>query len=100
MTNDNIERVRQQIMRFHELLDVTQARLDEQRRDYEALFASLPVDAIAGLREKDAQWKLAEAMLDDTTPLQKAVLRARFDCRELMHAYDELHGIILTANDD
>ncbi len=100
MTNsDEIEKVRQAVMRFRELLNIMRARLDDGERAYARLFAHLPADEIATLKEKDAQWKLAETMIGDTTTLARAVGMMRFEARTLEQGFEELHDII-TAPDN
>ena len=92
---DQTEKVRQEIMRFRELLDIMQERLTAAEHQYTKLFEGLSPQEVEGMKEKDVQWKLAETMLDDTTPLRQAVGRTQFDCRELMKAFEELYGIII-----
>jgi hypothetical protein len=91
-----IEKVRQEIMRFRELLNVMRARLDDGERAYARLFAHLPEDETAGLKEKDVQWKLAETLINDRTALARAVGLMRFEARTLEHGFEELHDIITT----
>ena len=95
-TRDQIEDVRQEIMRFRELLNIMRLKLDESERAYEQLFASVPPETLTNLKEKDRQWKLAEQMVDDTSVLRKAVGNARFNAREMERAFEELHDIIVT----
>lgn len=96
-----IEKVRQEIMRFRELLDVMRIKLEDSERLYERLFAVLPPET-AQLKEKDRQTRLAEYYMQqgDLTALSRAVVRAQFDAREMQNAFEELHGIILGASED
>jgi len=96
---EHIEKVRQEIMRFRELLDVMALKLRDGERAYECLFAVLPPET-AQLREKDRQTKLAEHLFGNLQPLSRAVVKAQFDAREMERAFEELHGIILTSDAD
>jgi hypothetical protein len=75
-------------------------QLEEGEQRYERLLASYPVENREQLREKELQWKVAEQMVDDLNPLNKAVSQMRFDCRELEKAFSELNDIIVTVYED
>lgn len=96
--HERTEKVRQEIMRFRELLTIMRERLNRAERRYADLFAGLPTNEVAGLKEKDLQWKAAESLLADDSALGKAVLQARFDARELERAFEELYDIIVTVS--
>ena len=96
---EHIEKVRQEIMRFRELLDVMALKLRDGERAYERLFAVLPPET-AQLREKDRQTKLAEHIIGNLEPLRRVVVNAQFDAREMERAFEELHGIILSSEED
>ena len=83
-------------MRCRELLNVMRERLDEGERAYAKLFSKFSPDEIAATKEKDMQWKLAEAMVDDASlsQLRRTVGKMRFDARELERGFEELDGII------
>jgi hypothetical protein len=93
-----IEKVRQDIMRLRELLDIMRVRLEAGEREYARLFTGLSVEDSQTLKVKDLQWKLAEHMLDsdDLRPLSALVLRMRFECHELDRAFEDLHDTIVT----
>ena len=98
-----IEKVRQEIMRFRELLDIMRLHMEDGERDYARLFANCSEEDKQTLKVKDLQWKVAEQIIDseDMKPLSKAVLRMRFECHELERAFEELHDTIVTeASDD
>jgi len=97
---EQIEKVRQEIMRFRELLDIMRLRLEDGERRYERLFANRSAEDRQNLKEKDLQWKVAEQMIDDLKPLSEMVLRARFDCRELEKAFEELYDTIVMVSED
>jgi hypothetical protein len=93
---EQIERVRQAIMRLRELLTLMRGTLENSERAYDKLFADMPPDVIRqmeGLREKERQWKLAEQLIADLDPLERAVSQTRFDMRELYRAFGELSDI-------
>jgi hypothetical protein len=93
-TPDEIERIRQAVMRFRELLDIMRGVLDDGERVYARLFSSFGVTQSVDIKEKDRQWQLAEKLIADVTPLNKAVMQVRFDARELDRAFEELYNII------
>jgi hypothetical protein len=96
---EQIEKVRQEIMRFRELLTLLREKLDKGERAYSGLFSSFSPEEIAGTKEKDLQWKAAEKLLDDDSALRKAVLQMHFDTREMERAFEELYGIIVTVQE-
>jgi hypothetical protein len=95
---ERTEKVRQEIMRFDELLGIMRGRLAEGERAYEALFAGFTAEEREGMKHKDLQWKLAE-QIDDLTPLKRAVSQMRFGARELEKAFEELYDIIASTPD-
>jgi hypothetical protein len=99
-TREQVEKVRQEIMRFRELLDLMRIDLETGERAYKKLFAGLSADEIAGLKEKDVQWKLAETMVNDLTPLSDAVIETRFNARNLERSFEELYDVIITVHPD
>jgi hypothetical protein len=92
---EQIEDVRQEIMRFRELLNIMKLNLEASERDYARLFASVPPETLTATKEKDRQWQLAEQLVDDTSAIRAAALTARFNAREMERAFEELHDIIL-----
>jgi len=93
---EHIEKIRQEIMRFRELLDVMQARLEQGEGFYAELFANLTDDEKQGKKEKDLQTLVAYQIADDLTPFTKSALRMRFANRDLERAFEELHDTIIT----
>ncbi len=96
---EDIEKVRQEIMRLRELLTIMRGRLDQGERAYDALFSGFSPEERAGIKEKDLQWKLAETLVGDTSSLMKAVLHMWFAARELERSFEELHDIIATVEE-
>ncbi len=95
--SEDIEKVRQEIMRFRELLNVMREKLGEGEQAYAKLFSGFAAEDVANIKEKDLQWKLAENMMTDVSPLRKAVMQMRFEARNLERAFEELHDIIATV---
>lgn len=79
-------------MRYRELLDVMQTRLDEGDRMYKRLIAQHAPENAAEMKEKEVQWHVAEQIVDDTEVLKRAVLHMQFEAREMERAFDELYG--------
>lgn len=96
-TSEDIEKVRQAIMRFQELLAIMQDKVNEGERAYHQLFSGVSAVDMANLREKDRQWKAAETLVADVTPLSKAVIKVRYDAREIGRALEELYNIIIAV---
>jgi Mg2+ and Co2+ transporter CorA len=94
--HEDIEKVRQEIMRFRELLNIMAQSLNSGERAYEKLFANCSDEDKANLKEKELQWKVAEQIIDDLSPLRDAVLRMRFSARTLEKEFEQLHDIIMT----
>src|SRR5258705_7147163 len=94
---EHTEKVRQEIMRFRELLNIMRLRLEDGERAYSQLFAACSPEDIQTLKEKDLQWKAAETLGDDLSGLRKSVMKMRFESRELERAFEELYDIIVAA---
>src|SRR5947209_457819 len=93
---EDIEKVRQEIMRFRELLNVMREKLQDGERAYAQLFSQFSPEEMKKTREKDLQWQLAQQIIDDLSPLKKAVMQMRFEARNLEHGFEELYNIIVT----
>jgi hypothetical protein len=90
---EEIEKVRQAIMRYRELLDLLHVRAGYAERAYEGLFAGLTGEQRA-LPEKLRQREAAVAALNDLEPLRRAALSIHFDLRDLERAFEDLYGNI------
>lgn len=95
-SNEEIERMRQAIMRFRELLDIAQLRVQDGERAYDHLFAGFTPEQLAATKEKDLQWLLAEDLLDDPKMLGNAVMQAQYDMQDMERAFEELYHIIIS----
>lgn len=92
---EDIEKVRQAIMRFRELLDIMRLHLVEAERAYEGLFAKYGPDQSEGMEVKKIQWAIAERIVHDPKDLTTAVMQTRFDARELEKAFEELYDKLI-----
>jgi hypothetical protein len=97
--HEQIERVRQQIMRLRELLTIMSKSVDNGEKAYARLFALLSEEEKSGLKEKDLQWKAAERMIGDLTPLKSAAMDLRFGARELERNFEQLYDIIASSEE-
>src|SRR5688572_13874795 len=100
VSTEAVERARQQIMRFRELLDVFRTRLDAGERKYEQLFTNVSDDDRARLQEKELQRLAAYGVVEDRKALSDAVLTMRFQARELEKELEQLYDIIMTDYED
>ena len=94
--NEDIEKVRQEIMRFRELLNIMRQLLQDGEHAYTQLFANCSPEDMKNMKEKDLQWKVAQQIINDLTPLRNGVMQARYDARELERGFEELYDIIVT----
>lgn len=95
MTHDEqIEKIRQAIMRYRELLDILKRCTEEGEQDYDKLFENLKEDQKTNLEEKKRQRQAAIIALDDLTPLRRAILRLRFEMRDMEQAFEALYNNI------
>lgn len=94
---EQVERVRQQIMRYRELLDILHSRLRDAERAYNRLFDACTAEEKSSLREKELQRVAAIRLLEnDLTLLSDAVLTMRYDARDMEREFDHLYGLIVT----
>ena len=96
-SDEEIEKIRQEIMRFRELLNIMRLKLEDGERAYAQLLAGRSAEEMSSLMEKDLQWKVAEALIADLSPLRKATMTMRFETRNLEAAFEELHDIIVSG---
>lgn len=88
---ERVEKIRQAVMRYRELLDLLTGHLADAERAYAALFDGIPAEVLAALPEKQRQGEAAKRALDDLDPLRRSVLDARFNMREIEKGFEELH---------
>lgn len=96
-TSEEIEKLRQAIMRYRELLLLMRETLEGGERAYTALFSGVSPDDKATLKEKDLQWSLAEQMIGDVSDMSKAVLRLRLGARHLERDFETLYDIVVAS---
>ncbi|MFN8447103.1 MAG: hypothetical protein U0521_00520 [Anaerolineae bacterium] len=93
---EQLERARQAIMRFRELLDLLNAELEQSERNYEQLFARCTPEERETLKEKDLQLRAAIHLLDNRAALGDAALHMRFITRNLERDFEQLYDNIMT----
>ena len=91
---EDIEKVRQAIMRYRELLDVMQQHLNEGDRMYQRLIAQHAPENAAEMREKEIQWHVAEQIVEDTEALKRAVGHMHFQTHQMERDFSDLYGIL------
>lgn len=94
---ETIERLRQGVMRYRELLDILHTQIDEGEQAYAQLMARLSPEETDGLSEKAVQGLLAEQLSDDPAPLGKAALTMRFHMRNLERDFEQLHDNVMAS---
>lgn len=92
---EDIEKVRQAIMRYRELLDVLQEHLNDGDRMYKRLIAQHAPEDTTGLSEKEVQWHVAEQIVDDTDALKRAVGHMRFQTYQMEREFSDLYDILV-----
>ena len=96
---EEIEKVRQEIMRFRELLNIMRQKLEDGEQAYTQLMSKYSAEDAKSLKHKDLQWKIAEQIIHEPSALSNAVIRARFDARELERNFEELYDIIVASQE-
>ena len=92
---EQLERARQAIMRFRELLDLLHVELDDAERNYGELFAQCTPEERETLKEKDLQLRAAIPLIDNASPLADAALHMRFITRNLERDFEQLYDNIV-----
>jgi hypothetical protein len=97
---EDIEKVRQEIMRFRELLNIMAQQLQTGERAYASLFSKCSDEDVESLRDKDLQWKVAQQIIEvnDLAPLRKAVMHMRYNARTMERDFEELYDLIATTS--
>jgi hypothetical protein len=95
----DVERVRQAIMRYRELLDVLSQRMQQAEKRYDALFAPLPQEKKT-LPVKALQCEAALLALTDMEPLRKATLAVYYDLHDMTKAFEDMYNNIAPTSDD
>lgn len=96
---EQVERVRQAIMRYRELMDLLHSRTATAERNYERLFEPLTPDQRETLSEKLRQREAAIHALKDMEPLRRAVMQIRFAMRDFEREFDQIATHIAPEED-
>lgn len=94
-SHEEIEKFRQGIMRFRELLDIMRMHLAEGEKVYEGLFAKYVPDERDSMEVKKLQWLIAERIIEQPSELTRAIMQIQFDARELERAFEELYDNLI-----
>jgi hypothetical protein len=96
-SDEDIERIRQAIMRLHELMELMRHHLHEGETAYEALFATLTPEERT-LPYKTQQRVIAETLLDSSTqPLADIALRLRLHARDFEREFENVHDKVVSS---
>lgn len=95
-----VEKIRQGIMRMRELLDILHHRLEEGESAYLQLFAGLSPGDTDGLKEKEIQRLAAYDVLKNRTLLTRPALALRLLMRDMEREFEQLHDNVLAEIED
>jgi hypothetical protein len=95
VNHEDIERVRQAIMRFNELLTIMRQNLADGERMYAKLFTNVSAETKANTAEKQLQWLIASQMVDNTDTLRRNASTMQFFARDLERNFEQLHDILV-----
>jgi hypothetical protein len=99
-TAEKIEKTRQAIMRFRELLDLLTREIETAEAAYWQLFANLTPEEMATLKEKELQRLVATSMVGDPSALADAALHMRFVGRNLERDFEHLYNNIMMEEEE
>jgi hypothetical protein len=95
-----VEKARQAIMRYQEMLAMMREQLEMGEQMYLRMMQQYAADAPSEMKEKDRQRRMAENMVEDMTPLMRAVNMMRFYVHDLDRAFEELQGVLYAEKPD
>jgi hypothetical protein len=100
---EHIERLRQAIMRYRELITLLHATVDKGERAYEELFADYSATQREAAKEKDLQWQIAARLLSscdeaganaELRAFQNAALAMRIEARNFERDFEQVYDIL------
>ena len=94
---ETIERLRQGVMRYRELLDILHSQIEQGEQAYAELMARLSPDDTDGLSEKAIQGLLAKQLSDDPTPLGEAALTMRWHMRYMERDFEQVYDNVMAS---
>lgn len=95
-TDEHIEKMRQAVMRLHELLEIMRHEVGKGDAAYQALFAHLTPDELL-LPYKQQQHVIAEMMLDTSRqPLADIAIGMRLHSRDFEREFEALYNNIIS----
>ncbi|GIL08644.1 MAG: hypothetical protein BroJett033_1550 [Chloroflexota bacterium] len=95
-----LEKARQAIMRFRELLDIMQQQINEGEQAYARLFAALDPAETDGRAVKEIQRLAAHAVAASPEALRRAALHQGFGCRNLERDFTQVHDALVFDADE
>jgi hypothetical protein len=93
--DEQIERTRQAIMRYRELLDLMRDQLEEGETLYRRMFDGCNLEELAGLKEKEQQLQAAYTLFEDPTSIAAAALHMAFSSRNLERDFHQIHDNVM-----
>ncbi len=90
---EQIEKIRQVIMRYRELLDLVHQAIANGEHGYTALFKDVPEEERTTLPEKLLQREAAILALEDLEPLRRSLAKMRFAMRNMERDFEEAHDL-------
>lgn len=97
---ERVEKIRQAIMRYRELLDVAQKYQAIGERDYAALFKDVPEAQRQTLATKALQREAALLHIADLDPMRRSIAQMQFYMRDLERSFEELYNNIAVDPDE
>ena len=95
-----LEKARQAIMRFRELLDIMRQQLSAGEEAYARLFAMLDPAETDGRAVKEVQRLAAHEVAANPEPLRRAALGQGFGCRNLERDFIQVHDALVFDADE
>jgi hypothetical protein len=101
LTNpEHLEKARQAIMRYRELLDLMHQELKTAETYYTRLFDNCSDEDKATLPDKELQRRAAHDVIADPKPLQDAALHMRFVSRDFEREFENVHDNLIFEESD
>jgi hypothetical protein len=97
---EKIEKTRQAIMRFRELLDILTRELATAEEAYKQLFVNFTPEEMATLKEKELQRLVATSIVDNPSFLADAALHMRFVSRNLERDFEQLYDNVMAEEEE
>lgn len=93
-STEHVEKVRQAIMRYRELLDLLHTSVANAEKNYAALFDSVTQEQKESLPEKLLQREAALIAIENMEPLRRAALNMQFRMRDFERGFEDIYNNI------